>query len=124
MSNDTAVRKCGSSFAYCKGSCDECEVSKIYATNSIDAAPMHAKPVEDEDTLGKPTKEEYEKAKQDREFDAISLRSCRKHRDELIDALVRERESEKLYMELYEKHRDIIRRYEIYEEIEANNGKV
>ena len=42
-------------------------------------------------------------------------------RDELIDALAKERESEKLYMELYEKHRDIIRKYEIYEELD-NNG--
>ena len=70
--------------------------------------------------FGKPTKEEYEKAKQDREFAATSLHLCRKRRDELIDALAQERESEKFYMNLYEKHRDIIRRYEIYEEL-ANN---
>ncbi len=76
--------------------------------------------LEAEIELGKPTKEEYEKAKQDREFAATSLHMCRKRRDELIDALAQERESEKFYMELYEKHRDIIRKYEIYEELEAN----
>ena len=68
--------------------------------------------------LGKPTREAYEKAKQDREFAATSLHLCRKRRDELIDALAEARESEKFYMELYEKHREIIRRYEIYEELE------
>ena len=71
--------------------------------------------------LGKPTKEEYEKAKEDKKFASDALWMCRKRKDELIDALAKERDSEKLYMELYEKHRDIIRRYEIYDEIE-NNG--
>ena len=72
--------------------------------------------------LGKPSKEAYEKAKKDKEFAATSLHMCRKRRDELIDALAKERESEKFYMELYEKHRDIIRTYEIYEELENKNG--
>ena len=70
--------------------------------------------------VGKPSKEEYEKAKKDKEYAANALFLCRKRRDDLIDELSREREHEKLYIELYEKHRDIIRRYEIYEEIEAN----
>lgn len=72
------------------------------------------------DDLGKPSKEAYEKAKKDKEFAATSLHMCRKRRDELIDALAQERESEKFYIELYEKHRDIIRKYEIYEELESN----
>jgi hypothetical protein len=70
--------------------------------------------------LGKPTAEEYEKAKKDKEYAANALFLCRKRRDDLIDELSREREHEKFYMELYEKHRDIIRRYEIYEELEKN----
>ena len=70
--------------------------------------------------LGKPAKEEYEKAKEGKKFASDALWMCRKRKDELIDALAKERESEKFYMELYEKHRDIIRRYEIYEEIESN----
>jgi hypothetical protein len=78
--------------------------------------------VEDEITdFGKPSKEEYEKAKKDKEYAANCLFLSRKRRDDLIDELTRERGHEKLYMELYEKHQDIIRRYEIYEEIE-NNG--
>jgi hypothetical protein len=74
----------------------------------------------DVDAFGKPSKEAYEKAKKDREFASTGLHMCRKRRDELIDALAKERENEKLYMELCEKHYDIIRKYEIYEELEAN----
>ena len=70
--------------------------------------------------IGKPSKEDYEKAKKDKEYAANALFLCRKRRDDLIDELAREREHEKFYMEMYEKHRDIIRRYEIYEEIAAN----
>jgi hypothetical protein len=70
--------------------------------------------------LSKPSKEEYEKAKKDKEYAANALFLCRKRRDDLIDELCREREHEKLYMEMYEKHRDIIRKYEIYEEIKSN----
>ena len=70
--------------------------------------------------LGKPSKEEYEQAKEGKKYASEALWLSRKRRDELIDALAQERESEKFYMELYEKHRDIIRKYEIYEELEAN----
>lgn len=80
--------------------------------------------LEESADLSKPSKEEYEKAKKDKEFAATSLHMCRKRRDELIDALAQERESEKFYMELYNNYRDIIRRYEIYEEIEASDGKM
>lgn len=75
-----------------------------------------------EDTVefGKPTEEEYEKAKKDKEYAANALFLCRKRRDDLIDELSREREHEKLYLALYEKQRDIIRKYEIYEEISKN----
>ena len=70
--------------------------------------------------FGKPSKEEYEKAKKDKEYAANALFLCRKRRDDLIDELSREREHEKFYMELYEKHRATIRKYEIYEELEKN----
>lgn len=77
--------------------------------------------LEETTDLSKPTKEAYEKAKKDKEYAANALFLCRKRRDDLIDELSREREHEKLYVEMYEKHLDIIRRYEIYEELE-NNG--
>lgn len=120
MKLDHMIRPCGSSYAYCDGHCADCETNNTYATNSTEAASMYAKPAEEEDPFGKPSKEAYEKAKKDKEYAANALFLCRKRRDDLIDELSREREHEKLYMGLYEKHRDIIRRYEIYEELEAD----
>lgn len=70
--------------------------------------------------FGKPSKDAYDSAKQNLMFASDSLRLCRKRRDELIDALAQERENEKNYIELYEMNRDIIRKYEIYEELEKN----
>jgi hypothetical protein len=121
--DETAVvRKCGSSFAYCNGNCSDCPTNNTYATNSTDAVSMyaHPHPLYDCDAFGKPSKEAYERAKQNRMFASDSLRLCRKRRDELIDALAKERDNEKHYMELYEMNRDIVRKYEIYEELEAN----
>ena len=111
-----AVHKCGSSYAYCNGNCDECPSTKAWSTTTTTIT----EPTYDCDAFGKPSKEAYEKAKKDKESAATSLHLCRKRRDELIDALAKERESEKIYIELYEKHRDVIRKYEIYEELEAN----
>ena len=82
---------------------------------------QYESPGYDCDAFGKPSKEAYEKAKADKEYAANALFLCRKRRDDLIDELAREREHEKFYMEMYEKHRDIIRKYEIYEEFEAND---
>jgi len=78
--------------------------------------------LEEEGTdLSKPTIEDYEKAKQDREYAANALFLCRKRRDDLIDELAREREHEKFYLQMYEKHRDIIRRYEFYEKLKTHD---
>ena len=77
--------------------------------------------LEESTDLGKPTKEDYEKAKKDREYVANALFLCRKRRDNLIDELASEREHEKFYLQMYEKHRDIIRRYEIYEELNTHD---
>ena len=118
--NEQMIRPCGASFAYCNGNCAECEINNTYATNSTEAVSRYAQPDHECDAFGKPSKEAYEKAKKDKEFASDALWMSRRRRDELIDALARERESEKLYMELYEKHRDIIRKYEIYEEMEAS----
>lgn len=117
------IRPCGASFSYCNGNCADCEVNNTYATNSTDAISRYCVGEQinyEVDAFGKPSKEAYEKAKQDKEFAATSLSMCRKRRDELIDALAKEREAEKLYLELYEKHREIVRKYEIYEELEKN----
>lgn len=77
--------------------------------------------IEEEATcdLAKPSKEEYEKSLKEREYFAGCLRLSRARQGELLDALCEERSHEKLYLEAYEKHREVIRRYEIYEEIET-----
>ena len=118
--NEQMIRPCGASYSYCNGNCAECEANNTYATNSTEAKSRYQQPDYDCDAFGKPSKEVYEKAKKDKEFAATSLHMCRKRRDELIDALAKERDSEKFYMELYEKYREIIRKYEIYEELEAD----
>ena len=115
-----AVHKCGSSYAYCKGNCAECGANSTYATNSTEAISRYAQPDYDCDAFGKPSKEAYERAKQNKMFASDSLQLCRKRRDELIDALAQERENEKNYIELYEMNRDIIRKYEFYEELDTN----
>ena len=51
------------------------------------------------------------------------LKMCKDKKNELIDALAVERQNELLYQKLAEKHRDTIRRYEIYEELETKNSK-
>ena len=66
----------------------------------------------------KPTLEEYEKAKQEYKTYCSWLRMAREKKNELIDALAVERENELLYLKQAEKQHDIIRCYEIYEQLE------
>ena len=115
--DNNAVHQCGSSYAYCDGNCNGCERTTAWSTNSTTTTES----MYDTDVFGKPSKEAYERAKQNRMFASNSLQLCRKRRDELIDALAKERDNEKHYMELYEMNRDIIRKYEIYEVLD-NNG--
>ena len=117
-SNNESIHKCGNGWQYCNGDCSSCDMGNTHTTTSTDL-PTLTIPY-DIDAFGKPSKEAYERAKKDREYVGTSLHLCRKRRDELIDALAKERDNEKLYMELYERHRDIIRKYEIYEELESN----
>ena len=119
--NEQMIRPCGASYACCNGNCAECEANNTYVTDSTESVSRYALPDYDCDAFGKPSKEVYEKAKKDKEYAANALWLCRNRRDALIDELSREREHEKMYMEMYEKHRDIIRKYEIYEEMEAND---
>ena len=72
--------------------------------------------------LSKPSKEEYEKAKQEVSYFSECIRLSVNRKNELLDELCAERESEKIYRAAYEKQRDIVRRYEIYEELEARSS--
>ena len=71
--------------------------------------------------MGKPTVEEYEKALQERNDLRSWLSMECKRRDEFLDKLLKSRENIKMYEKSLEKANDVIRKYEIYQEIE--NGK-
>lgn len=74
----------------------------------------------DDDGISKPTKEQYDNSKQLQHNISDWIRRSKKRQEELLDELCNERKHEKDYKGLYEAHRDIVRRYELYEEIEAN----
>lgn len=68
--------------------------------------------------MKKPTLEEYEKAKQDYKTFCSWARLAKEKKNKLIDELITERENELLYSKWAEEQHDIIRCYEIYEQIE------
>lgn len=68
--------------------------------------------------MNKPTLEEYEKAKQDYKTFYSWARLAKEKKDKLIDELAIERENELRYSKCAEEQHDIIRCYEIYEQIE------
>lgn len=67
----------------------------------------------------KPTTEEYNKAKEDMSNFARWIRLSRERQTSLIDELAKERESEKMYLGLYERSKDICRMYEACVEAET-----
>ena len=102
---NNAIRPCGSSYAYCEGNCDECTVNNSYATNSTDI-------------LRKPTDKEYADSKDTMFSLGEYIRLSKNRQNSLIDDLCKEREIQKNYEALYAQHKDIVRRYEIYRDIE------
>lgn len=68
--------------------------------------------------MGKPTVEEYEKALQARNDFRSWLGMEYERRDKYLDELLNSRENIKTYQENLDKANDIIRKYEIYQEIE------
>lgn len=79
------------------------------------------KAYEDDDGVSKPSKEHYEQSKKTCGNLAQWIGMSRKRQNELLDALFEERESEKAYVQSYKVHQDLIRRYEIYEEIQSGS---
>lgn len=80
---------------------------------------------ENDETMiaGIPTLEEYEKAKQEYKNYCSWLRMAREKKNELIDALAVERENELLYLKQAERQLDIIRCYEIYEQVKKGDSE-
>ena len=64
--------------------------------------------VPETDAFGKPTKEAYEEAKESKERMSRFISLSRKLQNELIDKLCAERETEKMYLDIYERSRDVI----------------
>lgn len=73
----------------------------------------------EDDGFCKPTKEQYENSKAMYTNLSDWVRRSKKHQEELLDELCKERSIEKDYRGLCEAHRDVVRRYELYKELEA-----
>lgn len=71
--------------------------------------------------VSKPTPEAYEKAKEEYKSFCSWASLARKRKNELLNELIVEHQNEQLYLKFAEERREIIRRYEVYNEIE--NGK-
>ena len=71
----------------------------------------------------KPTLEEYNQAKSSITFATNALQQCRARRDELIDALIDERQDEKHYLQMIERYKETILVYDTYEKIEKGKQK-
>jgi hypothetical protein len=70
-----------------------------------------------------PTLEEYKAAKESYKSYCSWIRMARERKNELIDELAKERENELCYLEQAEKQHDIIRSYEIYEQIRKEGAE-
>ncbi len=90
--------------------------------NLNEPAEVVYKAFAEDDGISKPTKERYDESKKRCSEYSDWIRRSRKRQDELLDALFEERQSEKDYRGMYEAHRELVRRYELYEDIEHNNG--
>lgn len=115
------IRPCGGGYQYCDGECTTCSLANTtYSTTTpqIDI-PIATKATAD--SLEKPTRDQYDESKQAMNDLSRWIRLSQERQRALMDDLLQERTNEKTYVASYEMHRDIVRRYEIYEEICAND---
>ena len=129
------IRPCGGSYQYCDGHCADCDLhNTTYSTTTNQDSLMFSpittldntqptvtfKASAEDDGFSKPTREQYEKSKAAKASLADWMRRSRKRQEELLDELLKERAQEKDYQGMYEAHKDLVRRYEIYEELATN----
>lgn len=115
------IRPCGGGYQYCDGECTTCSLANTTystTTSQIDI-PIATKATAD--SLEKPTRVQYDESKQAMNDLSRWIRLSQERQRALMDDLLQERTNEKTYVASYEMHRDIVRRYEIYEEICAND---
>lgn len=126
--SDYMIRPCGGGYQYCDGHCADCGFNNTtYSTTTSDLSlsesePLSYKASADDDGISKPSREQYEKSKELKRDLSSWIQRSRKRQQALLDDLIKERSVEKGYVGLYEAHRDLVRRYELYEEIESTNG--
>ena len=133
--SDFMIRPCGNGYQYCNGHCAECDFNKTsYSTTTGLDDPVYSpittftaqeptvtfKASAEDDGLSKPSKEQYEASKAAKASLADWIRRSKRRQEELLDELLKERTSEKDYKGMYDAHKEVVRRYEIYEELEAN----
>ena len=94
--------------------------AKIATFDDVDQKTRCYKAYDTDDGISKPTEEQYENSKKMKAMLADWLHRSKKLQEELLDELFKERQAEKDYRGFYEAHRDIVRRYEIYQEISAS----
>ena len=114
------IRSCGGGYQYCDGECTTCSLANTTystTTSQIDIPIATKAPA---DILEKPTRAPYDESKQAKNDLSRWIRLSQERQRALMDDLLQERTNEKTYVASYEMHRDIVRRYEIYEEICAN----
>jgi MinD superfamily P-loop ATPase len=107
--SNNALRSCGSTYSFCNGVCETCSQANMFCTNTT---------LESQE---KPTKDAYEESKKMRNMLSDWIRRSRSHQNELLDELMEERNTEKDYLKLYEQHRNVIRLYEMYEEVQNSD---
>ena len=121
MTDDKAIRPCGSSYAYCTGNCSGCAANNTYATNSTEAASMYAKPSEAGDVLYQPSIEDYTFSRKCMKDLSSWINLSKNRQNSLLDDLCKEREMEKGWKELYDGHKEIVRKYEILQELSGEH---
>ena len=107
MHLEKMIRPCGGGYQYCDGHCADCCFNNTtYSTTTNPNSPTFSSIT----TLDNapPTVTFRAAAGDDR---------SRKRQEELLDELLKERTQEKDYQGMYDAHKDLVRRYEIYEEL-------
>lgn len=135
MNLDMMFRPCGGGYQYCDGHCADCDFNNMtYSTTTasddqtysslttLDNTPptVTFRAFKEDDGFSKPTKAQYEESKVAKASLSDWICRSRKRQEELMDELLKEHNSEKDYRGMYEAHKDVIRRYELYEELESD----
>lgn len=135
MHLEKMIRPCGGGYQYCDGHCAECGFNNTtYSTTTNPNSPTFSsittldntpptvtfRAAAGDDGFSKPTREQYENSKAAKASLADWIRRSKKRQEELMDELLKERTQEKEYQGMYDAHKDLVRRYEIYEELATN----